>query len=147
MESLVYGTWLFELILTVAVVGFTSLLWCAFTACVDESPRGRDGKVLSFFVAVAMSLLTSVLIYTNGQSGRGTVLTERDLIKSKTYEVLYSSENPVEGGYLVVVKERREKENDKRNPRVYLLSVKPKTSFSIKWVNDIIKYSDAAEVR
>lgn len=149
MESLVYsdlwmGVSLISFLVAVAIVFGCGCVSASASISKHDKDLGVELGVAGFFVFVLIVYLT----YLNGLLSRGTVYLEKDLAVGRVYEVLYSSETKVEGGYLVVLEGRDKKDNkDERRPRVCLLPVKPTTSFYVTEVEGKIKYSDAAEMR
>lgn len=149
MESLVYSDLWIGVSLISFLVAIAIVFWCGcVSASASISNHDKELSVVFGVVGFFVFVLIVYLTYLNGSLGRGTVYLEKDLTVGRVYEVLYSSETKVEGGYLVVI-ERRDQEGkkDQKKHWVCLLPIKPMTSFYITEVEGKIKYSDAAEMR
>ena len=136
------GLWLSVFLILISIFLFT----------ISSFFGRKDGDRNHWPAFVGGCILSAVVIlftFLEHDAVVGSVIAEENLAAGKVYVVTYCSETKIEGRYLVVM-EKRWLPNDKSRkpkPRVYLLSVKPPTSFYVNWIDDKIRYSDAAEVR
>ena len=150
MESMVYGIGEPLMICALSFVSILLFCWAGFGYAKKENKDYLSIGALGLFFLVAYVMGS----FAERQEIAGSVRTEEALTSGQVYVMTYCSENKVEGGYLVIATRHKYRDGQngmfaksRRSPRVYLLPIKPPTSFYVTEVEGKIKYSDAAEVR
>ena len=141
-------------LLLMVLLFFVSFIFYSVSVFSSRNDNKKD-HVLFFTLGSICLFAFFAVSLTERNFAIGSVRTEQMLDKGVVYVVNYASDSKVgsdsdvENGYLVVLEKKESVfgKNNQRIPRVYLLSVKPPTSFYVVAVEGKLKYHDAAEVR